>query len=356
MQAVKLAAAMTIMMMIAAASLWAQQTPVPVFVTTVERVDFVDEIEALGTLRANENVNLTSTVTERITAISFEDNQRVRQGDVLVEMDISEELAQLAEEQSRLNEAQSQLNRLRPLAARGAASQSILDQQKREYDIARARIKAIKSRMDERRVIAPFDGVAGIRNISAGALAQPGTLLLTLDDDSVMKLDFSIPEVFLATLAPGIAIEARSSAFPDEVFTGAISSIDSRVDPGTRSVMARARLQNRQRLLKAGMLMRVQLNNNPRKSLTVPEEAIITLGRQHAVMVIENNAELTVHRQIVEIGARRKGETEIISGLQEGQQIVTHGALRLRNGAVVQVKAVEKQNESLSELLRQRID
>ena len=327
--------------------------PTPVFVANVERVDFVDEIEALGTLQANENVDLTSTVTERVTRINFEDNQRVTQGDILVEMDAAEEEAELVEEQARVREAESQANRIRPLVTRGVSSQSVLDERERELDTARARLKAIQSRIDERRVIAPFDGVVGIRNISVGALAQPGTLITTIDDDSVMKLDFSIPEIFLASLEPGIQVEATSSAYPDRVFSGTISSVDSRVDPITRSVRARAILQNQDGLLKAGMLMLIQLNKNPRQAIVIPEESLITVGEENAVMVIQNGEQTTVLRQIVELGARRKGEVEILNGLEVGQQIVTHGTLRVRPGAIVEVKAVEENNETLTDLLNQ---
>ncbi|MEM8844301.1 MAG: efflux RND transporter periplasmic adaptor subunit [Pseudomonadota bacterium] len=337
-------------------SIFANQEAAPVFVATVERVEFVDQIEALGTLKANENVNLTSTVTERITNISFEDNQRVDRGDVLIQMDIAQEQAELAEEQSRLQEAQNQVNRLRPLVERGAASNSVLDEQEREFRIAQARIKAINSRISERRIVAPFEGVVGIRNISVGDLAQPGTVLVTVDDDSVMKLDFSIPEIFLATLKPGIEIEAQTSAYPGLIFKGNIASVDSRVDPVTRSVTARALLDNDDHLLKAGMLMRVILNKNPREAVIVPEEAIITIGNEQAVMVIEENENTTAERQVVTIGERRKGEVEILSGLEEGQQIVTHGAFRLRPGAIVDVKAIQTGNESLTELLSQKVN
>ena len=329
--------------------------PTPVFVAEVKRASFTDEIEALGTLQANENVNLTSTVTERVTTIHFQDNQRVAKGDLLVEMDAAEEEAELAEEQSRVNEAQRQVNRLRPLVQRGAASQSALDEQQRELNIARARINAIQSRIDERKIKAPFDGVVGIRNISVGALAQPGTHITTIDDVSVMKLDFDVPEIFLSSLQPGIKVNARTSAYPERVFTGEVSSIESRVDPITRSVSVRAFLDNADGVLKSGMLMRVEIRNNPRQALIIPEESVITSGTQNSVMVIGENEEgqTIVNAQPVEIGARRAGDVEILSGLNEGQKIVTHGTLRVRPGAAVTIKAVETNDETLTELLEQ---
>jgi membrane fusion protein (multidrug efflux system) len=329
------------------------QKPIAVFVANVERVFFVDEVEALGTLQATENVNLTSSVTERITKINFDDNQRVKQGYVLVEMDVSEEKAELAEESFRLDEAQSQVERVRALVKRSSASKSTLDERERELNTAKARLGAIQSRINQKSIVAPFDGVVGIRNISVGALAQPGMLITTIDDERKMKLDFSIPEVFLSSLKIGLTIEAKASAYPKQVFKGTVTSVDSRIDPITRSVLARAVLINDGRLLKAGMLMSVQLNKNPRQTLIVPEEALVTIGNENAVMLVQNTEELKVKRQVVELGARRKGSVEILSGLNEGQQVVTHGTLKVRDGSLISIRAIEKDNESLSELLKQ---
>nr|WP_136250412.1 efflux RND transporter periplasmic adaptor subunit [Ningiella ruwaisensis] len=329
--------------------------PVPVFVAQAVNQNLNDEIEALGSLQANENVNLTSTVTERVIQVNFDDNQSVKKGDLLAVMDFAQEEAELAEEQSRLDEAKRQINRLRPLVEEGVASSSALDVQEREVNTARARIKAIESRINERRIIAPFDGVVGIRNISVGALVQPGTLITTIDDISVMKLDFSIPEVYLSALERGISVRATSSAYPGRVFTGTITSIDSRVDPVTRAVLSRALIDNEEGLLKAGMLMQVVLKANPRKALVVPEEALIVLGNKKYVMRVEEdaNGEVIAKRTQVELGLRLKGEIEIISGLEEGERVVTHGTLRISDGAKVSVRAIEDNNQSLQEMLAQ---
>lgn len=335
----------------------AQQGPTPVFVTQVQNVQFIDEIEALGTLQANENIVLTSTVTELITAVNFQDNQRVKKGDLLVEMDTAQEEAEIAEEQSRIDESQKQVDRLRPLVENRAASKSILDEQERELLTAKARIKAIQSRVNERKVVAPFDGVVGIRNISVGALVQPGTQITTLDDDTFMKLDFSVPEIFLSSLEPGINIQAFARAYPDTVFKGTVQSIDSRIDPVTRSVPVRAMIQNADRKLKAGMLMRVVLKKNPRKTLIIPEEALTVRGDSHFVMrAVQDGQSTKAELQKVEIGSRRQGDVEILSGLDEGDLIVNHGALRLRPGAEITIKAKDNNDETLTELLNQSTD
>ncbi|NHN38035.1 efflux RND transporter periplasmic adaptor subunit [Pseudomaricurvus alcaniphilus] len=331
-----------------------QTAAVPVFVAQVKSKHFVDEIEALGTLQANENVELSSTVTELVTRVAFDDGQRVKKGAVLVEMDAAEELALKAEELSRLREAERQIKRLEPLISRGSAAVAELDEQRLQRQTSQARLQAIESQIGKRQITAPFDGVLGQRNISVGALAQPGALITTIDDDSVMKLDFAVPEIFLAALKKGGQVTARASAWPGEVFSGAIASISSRIDPATRSLSVRALLPNPDYKLRPGMLMRVRLQNNPRQALVIPEEALINRGHETAVMVIVSADGTTrVQKTAVELGTRRKGEIEITRGLTEGMQIVTHGSLRVSSGAEVIIKAEANADESLAHMLGQ---
>lgn len=331
-----------------------KQSATPVIITMVERKAFSDEVEALGTLKANESVDLAASVTELVTAVLFEDNQRVKRGDILVKMDAAEELAELAEQKSFLAEAQRQVNRLAPLVKKGAASASILDESKREAAAARARADAIQSRIDQRIIKAPYDGVLGLRNISVGTLAQPGVMITTIDDISIMKLDFSVPEVFLSTLKSGVDIEARTKAYQGEVFKGTISSVDSRIDPVTRSIMARALIDNADGKLRPGLLMQVELQKNIREALIAPEETLIADGSDNFVLVVTTaDGKTTAERRKVTLGERRYGEVEILDGLREGEQIITHGTLRVRAGAPLEIIAVEKDNEPLSELLNQ---
>ena len=334
-------------------SVEAQQQPTGIFVTPAEFTPFVDEVEALGTLQSSENVELTSTVTERITRINFNDGQRVMKGTLLIEMDAAEELAEKIEEQSRAEEAQRQVDRLQPLVERGAASKSELDQQMGILNTAQARIKAIDSRINERRIVAPFDGVVGLRNLSVGALARPGTLLTNLDDDSVMKLDFSVPEIYLASLQPGIALSASTSAYPDTTFTATIHSVDSRVDPISRSIKARALLDNSDRKIFAGMLMQVVLKKNPRQSISIPEAAIITRAERQLVMtVVDRDGTTIAEQRAVTVGIRKQGRVEILSGIDSGDKVIHHGAFKVKSGAPVIILAIDESgNATLSQLL-----
>jgi membrane fusion protein (multidrug efflux system) len=312
-------------------------------------------VEALGTLRANEAVVLTATVSEIVTAVHFEDGQRVTADSILVEMTNEEEHALIEEERSTLNEAKKQYDRLRPLVERGAASTSLLDQRRREYETAKARLRAIESKLRDRLIIAPFAGVVGLRNVSVGALIEPGDVITTLDDDSVMKLDFTVPSIYLSRLAKGLSMVATSPAHSGRQFEGVVSSIDSRIDPVTRAIVVRAILPNPERLLKPGLLMHVTLLKNPRDVLVIPEEALIPAGRVNHVLVIDRSADpIVVQRRQVTIGNRRPGEVEIVEGLEEGELVVVDGTLRARPGQPVNVIAEDVGDEPLGHLLNRK--
>jgi membrane fusion protein (multidrug efflux system) len=343
------------LLLVVGASQAAGRPPVPVVVKEATRSDFVDRVEALGTLRANETLELTATVSETVTAIHFDDGQRVEAGDILVEMTSKEERALIEEERSTITEAKKQYERVKPLVERGAASQALLDQRRREYETALARFRAIESKLQDRLIIAPFSGVVGLRNISLGALIEPGDVITTLDDDSVMKLDFTVPAIHLSTLATGLPIEASSPAFAGRVFKGKVSSIGSRIDPVTRSIVVRAILPNPDRLLKPGLLMSVDLLKNPRQALVIPEEALISSGREKFVLVVDLSADPTVVQQRkVTTGGRRPGDIEVLSGIEAGDFVITHGGLRARPGQPVEVIAVDSGDETLAQLLNQK--
>jgi membrane fusion protein (multidrug efflux system) len=331
------------------------QEPVGVIVAVARLDHFVDRIEALGTLRANESVTLTATVTDTVSALHFDDGDRVDTGELLAEMTSAEEHAQLEEARATVDEAERQYRRVKSLAAQGTASKSLLDEQKREMEISRARLAAIESRLADRLIKAPFAGVVGLRSLSVGALVEPGDVITTLDDDSVMKLEFSVPTTFLDVLQPGLGVEVRARAFGDRVFTGAVKAVDSRVDPDTRSVRVRALVANPDRTLKPGMLMRVDLLKKPRESLVIPEEALIAQGTTQSVLRVDETGEPSVQRREVVIGGRRPGEVEILEGLAPGDRVVTHGTLSVRPGQRVFIQRVDDGSLSLGEQL-QRLD
>lgn len=324
--------------------------PPAVIVAEAKSMPLADRTEALGTLQANESVTISANVTETISAIHFDDGQRVRAGDVLVEMTSGEEHALLTEAQARLAEAQRQYDRVRSLERSGSAAASLLDERRRDLDIAQATLVAVENRLADRLIKAPFDGVVGLRQISLGALVSPGERITTLDDDSVMKLDFTVPSLFLSSLAPGVAIEARAKALDDRVFTGEIRAIDSRVDPVTRAVQVRALLDNRDRLLRPGLLMRVELLRHPREGIVVPEAAVLHQGSGHFVLVVGDGDK--VERREVAVGLRLPGQVEITTGVAAGDRVITHGQDKAKPGTPVRVRAVDDGTQALQDLLR----
>lgn len=323
-----------------------------VIVSPVRQDRFADRIEALGTLRANESVALTAAVTDTVSAIRFDDGDRVAKGQVLVEMTSGEEHAQLEEARATADEAYRQFQRVLSLETQGTAAKSLLDERRREYETARARLAAIESRLADRLIKAPFAGVLGLRDLSVGALVEPGDLITTLDDDSVMKLEFQVPATYLDVLHPGLAVVATARAYENRDFEGEVKAVDSRVDPATRSVRVRAVLPNPERVLKPGMLMRVELLKQPRDALMVPEEALLPLGDRQYVLLVDRDAGNKVVRREVTIGGRRPGEVEILAGLQPGEQVITHGTLKVRAGEQVAIGAVDDGSRPIQELLQ----
>lgn len=332
----------------------AARPPAPVFVKTLTHEPFAETIEALGTLKATESATLSATVTETVHAVHFEDGQKVRSGDVLVELTDDEERALLKAAQSTVDEAQRQYERVRSLAETNLTTGSLLDERLQAYQAAKAQLLATQSRLADRLIVAPFDGTVGLRNISVGELVRPGDTITTLDDISTMKLDMSVPAVFLGSIKPGIEVTAKTRELDDQPFMGVVTAMDSRIDPVTRSIVVRARLPNDDALLKPGMLMTVTLQKSLRQSLLLPEEALVREGsKSYVYRVNPESSPLTVSKQEVQTGPRRPGEVVITAGLDEGDRVVTHGVMRLKDGSTIAITAEQKEDKPLSELLRQ---
>ena len=309
--------------------------PATVTMLQVQAKPWRDTIQALGTARANESVMVTAKVTETVVKVNFEDGDLVKAGDVLVDLSGRVEVAGLEEAAAEFREAQTQLQRQQQLAAQKLIPAGQLDTQRAAMESARARLDATRARLSDRVITAPFDGVLGFRQVSPGTLVTPGTTIASLDDVSVIKLDFAVPESFLSALRPGQVVHARSVAFPDRDFTGELATIDSRVDPVTRAVTVRANLPNPDLLLRPGMLLTVEVFQPERQALVVPEIAVIQVSRSAHVFRVR--ADDTVEQVDVELGQRRRGEVEILDGLSPGDRIVVDGAVKLRDGSAVTV-------------------
>lgn len=295
-----------------------------------------DQVEALGTAKSNESIDITPTVTETIAEIRFEDGQRVEQGDIIALLDQQEERAQLGAAKARLTENERELARLQTLLANKAAARRDYDERATLKEITQQEIKEIEARIENRTLRAPFDGVLGVRRLSVGALVQPGDLITTLDDVSSIKLDFTVPAIHIDMLAPGLTVKATSDAIRDKVFEGVIDSVNSRIDPVTHSVLVRALLPNKDGLIRPGLLMQVQLLNDQHEALVVPEESVMQRQSKHYLTLVVEDG--TIEEREVHIGIRANGGVEITQGLKPGEQVVVRGMGNVRAGQKVTIQ------------------
>jgi len=309
--------------------------PVPVVTAMVTSEPFTEKLEALGTTKANESVVVTPTVEERVVAILVDDGEYVNEGQVLIKLDDNEAQYLLAEARAALKEQQQQFERMRRLAKTNATSRSQLDEEKGLLDIAVAKVSLLEARLQDYTIRAPFSGTLGIRQISTGAVVDTDTVITTLDDTTIIKLDFTVPEANLGVLKNGMSVAARSLAYPDRMFNGIVTAISSRVDPETRTLTIRAKIPNPDRLLRPGMLLTVDLVKNQSQSLIIPEEAVIQeKDKKFALLVTPDN---TVEKKEIVTGRRNPGKLEVISGLKAGQQVIIQGLTRVRPGSSVNV-------------------
>jgi membrane fusion protein (multidrug efflux system) len=315
-----------------------QAQPPLVTVDRARRDRIYDVVEALGTAQANESVTLNAKVTDTVRRVNFEDGDYVEAGTVLIELTNQEEEALLAEARANLDDVQSQLRRLEDLSNRGLAAASDLDLARSRAAAQEARLNSVIARLRDRLILAPFSGLLGFRQVSPGTMLSPNTAITSIDDISVIKLDFTVPETFLGTMAPGAKIVAKSVSFPGRDFEGTVRTVGSRVDPVTRAITVRAHVENADRALRPGMLLTVEVVTAERVALVVPEGAVFQVQNRAYVYRVDGD---TVHQQEIDVGGRRFGVVEVLSGLTEGDPIVVEGIIKLREGARVRYDAAE---------------
>ena len=313
----------------------AQQKAPGVIVATAHIQPFPLSSEALGNARANEAVDIRPEVTAAVTEILFEEGQEVQRGDVLLRLESSEPLADLAAAKAALVDSESQYRRSAELFKTRVVSASQLEQIEAQRDADQAAVKASESRLAHTVIRAPFDGQLGLRRVSVGSIVSPSTIITTLDDTSQIKLDFDVPEVFLSRLEKGLVVTARSAAWPDLVFAGKVISIDTRVDPVSRTITVRALLPNEDARLRPGMFLTVSLLKDDVRALMVPEEAVVPERSKQFVLVVD--ADTIVERREVRTGRRRPGQVEIVEGLVDGEKVIVEGTQKARGGQAVTV-------------------
>ena len=280
------------------------------------------------------------------------DGEQVERGRLLIRLEDAEEQALLRAAQAITDERRNASGRASQLQQRNLAARADVEDTQSRLRQAQADAQALEARLENYRVHAPFSGRVGFRNVSVGTLVTPGMELVTLDKLDVMKLDFTVPEVFLGRLSAGLNLSATTAAYPDDVFRGEISSIGTRIDPVSRSVNVRAELANPDLKLRPGMLMEVIVQQRVRDALVLPEAAIQPSGNRHFVMVIQQQEEAPrLERREVAIGERRSGEVEVLEGISEGDLVVIHGLQLAREGQEVRLLGIADDSTDIRSLL-----
>jgi membrane fusion protein (multidrug efflux system) len=247
---------------------------------------FTDRVEVLGVAKGRQSVTITSNTAELITAVHFSDGQTVSKGQVLVELKADQENAGIAQAQAQLAQAEREYTRWKTLADKGIAPRASAEQYLSARDTARAALASASAQKLDKVIRAPFSGRVGISDIAPGALISPGTAIVSLDDVSLIRVDFSVPDRYLPILREGLTITAKPDALPGEMFTGRIAQIDTRIDPATRALKARAEFPNADGRLKPGMLIKVGIDQGQHQGVAVPEAAVQFEGNQASVFLI----------------------------------------------------------------------
>jgi membrane fusion protein (multidrug efflux system) len=290
-----------------------------------------DGLEAIATARAKDSVTITASVSEKIEKVHFDSGQEVHAGDRLVTLSGREQRATIAAAEADYRSAQTLFARQEELAKKQLIAASTFDAQRAMRDAARARLEQMRAQLGDRSIVAPFSGVLGLRQVSDGALVQPGTVITTLDNVDTIELDFSVPERQLGVLKVGMPVEATTPAFPNETFRGVVEALDPRLDPATRALGARATFANADHRLRPGMLLEARVQLATRTAVQVPELAVQQVGQQASVF--RANEDGTVSEVPVTLGARRPGWVELTGGVKPGDRIVVEGIVKLRDGA-----------------------
>jgi membrane fusion protein (multidrug efflux system) len=312
--------------------------PVMVSVATPQPTTFTDAIEVLGVAKGKRSVTLTSSAAQLVQKVRFTDGQTVPAGAVLVELKTAEQGAGVAQAQANLVVAKRTYDRYQTLSQQGFASKAQLDQYEAAWRSAQADLAAAKARESDRMIRAPFAGVVGLSDIAAGALVNPGSPIVTLDDLSSVRVDFPVPERYLAQLHPGQTISAGVDAYPGETFNGRIANLDTRVDERTRAITARAEFANPGRKLKPGMMIRVAISKGVRQGLAIPESALSVQGDSAFVYVLHSQGQRTMTEQRPVItGLRQNNMVEITDGLRPGERVVADGLNKIQPGQPVRI-------------------
>lgn len=314
--------------------LLADQAPL-VEVTTAQRALVRDELITFGSLRSDESTVIRPEVGGRIASLHFREGQSVKGGELLVSLDDSIARAELAQAQANLDLAEKSYQRAQMLFKRGASNAQAQDEAQSQQQAARASLALAQARLDKTQIRAPYDGVLGLRQVSAGDYLSPGQDLVNLEVLDPLKVDFRIPQKAVSQIRIGQSVELSLDTYPGERFKGEIVALNPRLDEVGRSQAVRAQLGNQDQRLKPGQFVRVSviLAERP-NALLIPEEAVMPMGQSLFVNLVVDGK---VERRQIRIGQRLRGKAEVREGLQGDEQIISAGWQKVAPGREVRV-------------------
>lgn len=294
----------------------------------------VDSVSAVGSLRARDQVSLTTEVNGRVVEMNLNAGSRVVKGDLLLRLDDRQARADLQVAEATLADARRQLDRAQSLQANNSISQSQLDERRTAADVARAQLASAQTRVDNHRIEAPFEGVIGLNDISMGAYLSAGTEVATLDSTLKMELSFAVSEKFLGQIVLGQAVQGHSPAYPNDRFEGELVELGTRINELSRTLPVRALIDNPDGKLRPGQFMSANLTLRQREALIIPEQAVMIRGDETFVYLAEDGI---AKRTSVDLGSRSPGIVEVASGLSLDDLVIVTGQDRLSSGDRIEV-------------------
>jgi len=317
-----------------------------VAVTTAkaEAVNWQSVVAAVGTLQALNGVDVSSSLAGLVKEIAFQSGQEIRRGQLVVRLDSEVELSDLRSAQADQELAKLTLERQKTLLRSDTVSQSALDKALAEFKVKLAKTAGLQAQIGKKVVVAPFDGVLGMRKVDLGQYIQPGQTIVNLQDLSQMLCDFSVSQKDLGVIKVGQSVRMTTDAWPGEVFIGEIAALEPQVEAKTGMLAVQARFPNAERRLRPGMFAKIDINRPETEPVvTVPSSAVTYALHGDAVFVVreeagaDGKAVLKVERAVVELGDRQGGMVVVRKGIHVGDVVVTSGQVKLENGSLVQL-------------------
>lgn len=311
--------------------------PVTVAASEARQLAWRETLSAVGTIQAVRGVELTSETSGEVTSINFDSGDRVEQGQLLVVLNDDVEQASRLNQIATLELAEILFQRDSALIQQKSIPQSQFDQSRADLQRARAQLAETEARLSNKSITAPFSGTMGIRRIDVGDYISPGTVIANLQDHSELEIDFTLPARYAPKLKAGLKLDVEVDAFPDRIFAAEVIAVDSRIDPGTRNILLRAKLLESSGLV-PGMfaILEVDLGLD-RQVVTVPETAITYALQGDTIYVVQgkDGGGMTAVARVVETGGVRAGQAAILSGLEAGERVVTVGQNKLYRGVSI---------------------